>query len=57
MERIVHKAKNHKEAELWDIYQQVNMKPEERQRAAKKLKEKVFGIKSQDIKEAYKRKK
>jgi len=49
MERIVNKAKNHKEAGEWDILQQINMKPEERQRIAKELKKKVYGTKTKDI--------
>jgi hypothetical protein len=43
MKRIVNKSKNHKEAEEWDIIQQINMTPEERQQAAKELKIRVYG--------------
>lgn len=43
MKRIVNKALDQKEAELWDILQQISMKPEERQQAAKELKRKVYG--------------
>jgi hypothetical protein len=46
MERIINKAKSHKEAEKWDILQQINMSPEERQQAAKKLKDRIYGKKS-----------
>ncbi len=53
MERIVNKAKNHKEAEKWDILQQINMKPEERQRIAKMLKKKVYGTQTKDIRKTY----
>ena len=43
MERKVNIAKNHKEAEKWDIKQQINMTPEERQMAAKELKRRFYG--------------
>lgn len=52
MERIVYKAKSHKEAGEWDILQQINMKPEERQRIAKELKKKVYGTHTKDIRKA-----
>jgi exonuclease III len=49
MERIVHKSKSFKDAESWDIQQQISMTPEERQKAAKFLKEKYYGKKVPDI--------
>lgn len=54
MERVVNKAKNHKEAEQWDILQQVSIRPKERQIIAKKLKRKVFGTKIKDVRSVYK---
>ena len=51
MERICKKSKNYKEAEEWDIEQQLRMTPEERQAAAKVLRERVFGHKTEDIKD------
>ena len=48
MEKIIHKAKNHKEAAAWDLRQQITMSPEERQRAAKELKKRFYGTKTLD---------
>ena len=42
MERILNKAKNNKEAEKWDILQQIKMSPEERMNVAKELKKKFY---------------
>ncbi len=52
MKRIVNKAKNHKEAEEWEIHQEVNMTPEERQKVAKELKRRFFGNKPLDVRES-----
>ena len=52
MERIVNIAKNKKEAEEWDIQQQISMTPRERQEAARILKERVFGTNVPDVREA-----
>jgi hypothetical protein len=49
MERILHKAKNHKEAQQWDILQQINIRPEERQNIAKELKKIFYGSNVRDI--------
>jgi hypothetical protein len=49
MKRVMHKAKNHQEAEKWDIAQQLKMSPEERQRVAKELKARFYGNKAPDI--------
>ena len=49
MKRIVNKAKNNKEAEKWDIHQQISMTPEERQKAAKELKKKFYGANPPDV--------
>ena len=54
MERIIHKAKSHKEAELWDIKQQLEMTPEQRQKAAKELKRRFYGDKIPDVRSANK---
>jgi hypothetical protein len=51
MERIVNIAKNHKEAEKWDIEQQINMTPRERQMAAKELKKRFYGSNPPDLKD------
>jgi hypothetical protein len=55
MERIVNIAQNNDEAEKWDILQLIKMKPHERQRIAKILKEKFYGSNCKDVKEVYKK--
>jgi len=52
MKRICNKAKNFKEAEEWDIEQQLRMTPEERQDAAKELRDRVYGRNVMDVKES-----
>lgn len=52
MERICNKSKNYKEAEEWDIEQQLNMTSEERQAAAKELRERVYGPNPKDVKDS-----
>jgi hypothetical protein len=42
MERIVHKAKSHKEARDWDIKQVLEMSPDQRQQVAKKAERAVL---------------
>ncbi len=54
MEKIVNKAKNFKEAEDWDIQQNIRMSPEERQSIAKRLKERVYEKDVPDVREYYK---
>ncbi len=49
MKRVFNKARNHEEAEKWDILQQIRMKPEERQRIAKELKKKFYGNKKVEL--------
>ena len=56
MQRVIHKAKSFKEAEEWDILQQINMTPEERQKIALALKRRVFGKNPPDVREYYKNK-
>jgi len=41
MKTIVHKSRSFKEADKWDIHQQKAMTPEERQRIAREIKERV----------------
>ena len=54
MERIVHKTKNFKDAEKYDINQNISMSPEQRQAAAKKIKEREYGKNNPDIREYHK---
>lgn len=54
MERIVNIAKNKKEADEWDIQQQIKLTPEERQKIAKELKRRFYGDKVPDIRSSKK---
>jgi len=56
MLRIVHKASSFKEAEEWNIYQQVTMTHQQRMAAARALKERVYGKNVKDVRECHKRK-
>ena len=49
MERVAHKAKGFKEADEWDIQQQVAMTPDQRIRAAKELRDRVYPHNAKDI--------
>ena len=51
MERIVHKSRGHEEADQWDVEQQINMTPQERMRAAKKLIDQYYGTDVPDVRE------
>ena len=56
MKRICNKSKDFKEAEKWDIEQQLCMTPEERQDAAKELRERVYGKNTVDVKDSIRQK-
>ena len=56
MKKVVHKAKNFKEAEEWDILQQIKMTPEERQDIALEQRKRVYGKRSPDIRKVHQRK-
>jgi hypothetical protein len=49
VERVIHIARSHKEAEEWDIVQQLEMTPDERQRVAKELRKRFYGEKTIDV--------
>jgi len=49
MKRLIHKAKNHREAQEWDIVQQIRMTTEERQRIANELKRRFYGSRNPDV--------
>jgi hypothetical protein len=42
MKPVVHRAKNFNDAERWEILQQINMTPEQRQLISKELKKKIL---------------
>lgn len=52
MERIVHKSHSFEEAQEWDIRQQLEMTPEERQRVARALRDRVYGADAPDVRES-----
>lgn len=52
MEKVVHKAKDHKEAREYDINQIINLTPEERQKIVRDLQRRFYGEKSPDVRES-----
>ena len=56
MENIINKSKTFEKAEEWDILQQIEMTPEERQKAAAELRRRFYGDDAPDIKESEKKK-
>ena len=53
MERVFNRSRNHKQAEQWDILQNVRMTPKQRQEAAKQLRYRVYGKDALDVREAH----
>ncbi len=51
MERIFNKAESFEKAEEWDIVQQVAMTPQERMESARKLKIRVYGEATKDVRQ------
>lgn len=49
MQRVAKKSYDFADAERWDVQQQVRMTPENRQEAAKKLRERVYGKNPVDV--------
>ena len=54
LEKIINRATGFKEADEYDIFQQIKMTSEQRQNAAKKLKERFYGSEVKDVREYYK---
>jgi len=54
MKMVVKKFTNFKEAEEWNIKQYLKMSPEERQKIARKLRERVYGKNPPDVRDAKK---
>lgn len=52
MNRTFNKAANHKEAELWDIVQQIRMTPRQRKKVANELKKRFYGQNIPDVRDA-----
>lgn len=55
MKRIVNKSTNFKEAQDWNIEQQINMTSKQRMQIAKRLKKRAYGNKNKDVRECYQR--
>lgn len=53
MPPVGHKSFSHAEAAEWDIEQHVSMTPEERQRAARTLKERAYPGVRKDVRECH----
>ena len=51
MERVANKARSFREADEQEIQQHLSMTPQERMRAAKLLKERMFPGKNPDVRE------
>ena len=49
MERVVHKARAFEEAAEWDLHQHVSLSSQERLRAARTLKRRVFPDDAPDV--------
>lgn len=54
MNRTFNKAENHREAEMWDILQQIKMTPKQRQKVASELKKRFYGKNVPDVRDAVK---
>ena len=56
MERVVHIAKGFKEADEWDIQQQVSMPPQPRLEAAKVLRARAYPADAKDVRACHTKK-
>ena len=54
MERTVHKSHDFEAAIEWDVHQHLSLSPQERLRAARTLKERVFSSDAPDVRECHK---
>jgi predicted Fe-S protein YdhL (DUF1289 family) len=52
MDRVVRKSRSFDEADRWDVEQHTSMTPDERQRVAKELRERVYGKDAPDVRES-----
>ncbi len=56
MKPIAHKATSFQEADAWNITQHIQMTPEERQKAAKELRDRCYGKNAPDVRDIIKSK-
>jgi len=54
VERIAHKSRNFKEADDWDVDQQIRMTSNERWAVARLLKERAYGRTNKDVRQCHK---
>lgn len=54
IERTVHKSHDFETAMDWDVRQHLSLSPQERLRAARMLKERVFSSDAPDVRECHK---
>lgn len=52
MERVGHKASSFEEARAWEIEQYARMTPDERRAVAKALRDRVYGTRCPDVRDA-----
>jgi hypothetical protein len=52
MEKVIHKAKDHKEAREYDIKQIISLTPEERQKIVRELQRRNYGENCPDVRES-----
>lgn len=53
MEKVVNIARSHKEADEWDVRQQVAMSPQERIRASRELRRRAYPPPNKDVRECH----
>lgn len=53
MERIVHKSRDFADADQWDAQQQLSMTPQERMRAARELKFRIYPKDAPDVRQCH----
>jgi hypothetical protein len=49
----VHKSRSSREAEEWDVAQQLSMTPEKRREAARELQSRFFGLQCPDVRASW----
>ncbi|MGC8654498.1 MAG: hypothetical protein ACP5US_10970 [Candidatus Kryptoniota bacterium] len=52
MKRVVNKTRSHKDAVQWDLLQQLEMTPSQRQEIARELKQRFYGTDNPDVRES-----
>lgn len=55
IDRVVHATNSFADAEEWDVLQHIGMTPEERRRAARELRRRVYGDQRPDVRDVVRR--